>query len=168
MDGKSQQGMTLIELVIVIVILSILVAVASIRLSNPAAITLTYQAELFAGHIRYLQSLALNWGCELNLNITSTTTYTVTSRQSYAGKACHTAAATINNPSTQQPFSVSLSDSVQFSATSSLGFDSLGRPIDTTTGVLLSSNTQFNMTAGGIIWRVTVSPVSGFVSLVKL
>ena len=167
-ERKTQKGMTLIELVIVIVVLGIIVSVASVRLNNSAAITVAHQADFFASHVRHLQSLATNWGCELNLNIVSTTSYTVTSRQSLTGKVCNTASAIIKDPSTLSPFSITLTDSAQFSAIKSMGFDRLGRPVNPGTGALLSADTIFDMTAGGITWRVTVLPVSGSVRLIKL
>ena len=168
MERKTQQGMTLVELVIIIVVLSILVSIASVRLNNSAAMTTAHQADLFASQIRHLQSLATNWGCELNLNITTTINYTATSRVNYVGKVCNTAGAIIQDPSTSSPFSNTLTDSAQFTAIKSMGFDGLGRPINAATGVLLSADTIFDMTAGDITWRVTVLPISGFVSLVKL
>ena len=158
----------MLELVIVILVLGVLTSVASVKLNNSGVITAAHQADLFVSHIRHLQSLAINWECSLSLDINTTTNYRVTSTSSDAGKPCDTAGAVIIDPVTFQPFSRALEDSAQFSATTSVAFDSLGRPYNTGSGLLLSANTTIDMNAGGVTWRVTILPVSGHVSLARL
>lgn len=166
MEFRQQKGITLVELVIVIVVLAIVSVIASIRMSQTSSITTSYQADLFASHLRHQQSLAINWGCQLNMNVVSTG-YSVTSRLSYADKDCSVAGATIIDPATKELFSRLLTNQAQFSSAKSMGVDSLGRPIDAATGGLLTTDTVFTITSGGS-WQVTVSPISGFVDVVKL
>jgi len=162
-----QTGITLIELVIVIIVISILTAIATAKISS-SNITVGQQAEQFATDIRHVQSLAINWGCELTLTITATPSqYEVTSKQAYANKPCNVAAAIIKDPISQQNFTITLSNGVRFTADSTFYFDSFGRPINAA-GTIINVDTSFDLTSGGISYRVTIIRLSGYVTVVKV
>ena len=163
--NKNQLGITLIELVITIVVVSILAGIASTKINLPS-ITVNQQAEQFAADIRHAQSLAINWGCELTLTVTATQ-YQLTSKQSYAGKPCNVAAAVIKDPATTADFTHILGNDVQFSATGTLYFDGFGRPINAA-GTIINTDTVFDLTANGLTYRVTVIQLTGYVSVVKV
>ena len=164
---RKQIGITLIELVITIVVISIMAGIASTKI-NLSSITLGQQAEQFATDIRHAQSLAINWGCELTLTITAVPgQYQVSSKQAYAGKPCNVAAAVIKDPGTNQNFSVNLSNGVQFTANNTFHFDGFGRPINAA-GTIINADTSFDLTSGGVSYRATIIRLSGYVTVIKL
>lgn len=167
----KQSGFTLVELVVVIIVMSIVAGIAGTKLGSSAAATLGPQAEQFAANIRHAQSMAVNWGCDVKLSISSTTSYNLTSRIDYSGtdKAalCGDGATIVNDPATREAFNVLLSNDVQFTATGTIYFDSLGRPTDAA-GTPVTTTTSFTLSGGSKNWQVSVTPVTGFVTLVNI
>lgn len=165
----SQYGLTLIELVIVIVIISIVSGVAGSKLGSTSA-TVAVQAEQFAAHVRHAQNIALNWGCELTLAI-NTASYNLVSRIDYTGtdkaSRCGDGATILTDPASHTAFNFLLSNGIQFTATGAIYFDSLGRPTDAT-GTPVTTTTSFTLSGGSNNWQVSVTPVTGFVTLVSI
>lgn len=162
--------MTLIELAIVIIVIAIISGVAASKLSSTSSITAGHQAELVANHIRQVQSLAISWGCKMKFNI-SATSYNVTANADYSTSAksttCGNGASVIKNPADRSTFTITLENGVQFAATGSLYFDILGRPTDAA-GTPTSVTSSYTLSGDGVSYQISVSPVSGFVSLVRL
>lgn len=144
------RGLTLLELVIVLVILGALSALAVPRFS-PADNTVAAQADRLARDLRHAQALAMNQGRSLAFDITSTASYRVSSGSS-----------TITDPATRQPFQVTLENSVSVSG-SGTGFDSLGRPLAGSN--LLDAPRTYTLTGTSRAVTVTLSPVTGFVAV---
>ena len=72
--GANQRGVTLGELVIVLVIAGIVAAVAMSRTGNDSLL-LSTQAEQLAGDIRYVQALAMTQGQRYTITFPSTSSY---------------------------------------------------------------------------------------------
>ncbi|MDH3326512.1 MAG: prepilin-type N-terminal cleavage/methylation domain-containing protein [Gammaproteobacteria bacterium] len=158
--------MTLIELVIVIVVLGIIAGVATVKMNNSMSFSSGIQATKISQDIRHAQSLAINWGCELDFT-TTTTNYAFTNRTAMAGKICNTAGSAIKDPATGNNFSISLKDGVTFTAgIGTFYFDSLGRPNDNLG--LLTTPSSFTISGNNAIWTIVVSPITGFVTSTKL
>ena len=165
---KSQSGMTLIELVIVIIVLSILVATGSAQIGSTNEMMLSQQAKKFASQIRHAQFLATNWGCDIKLTMTASkyeATYQTTSTAE--GKADCISGNIVNDPASFDNLSITLENSASFTGGTIFYFDNFGRPKDSATDVLLG-NINIDMTTGTSTWRITINSLTGFVSSTAL
>lgn len=150
MHTSGERGFTLIELVMAIVIIGVLAAMATSRLSISGS-SVHAQAAQLARDIRHVQMLAMTGGATLTLQSLG---------NSY--RCIDSSAAVITDPATQQPFTLSLANGVGASA-GSISFDSLGRPVSG--GTLLATATTFTVSGGGQSATLSVSPVSGYVAV---
>jgi len=144
----------------VISILAILAAFAMPRFQASGANTVGYQADQLMSDIRYIQSLAMTWGENLRLDVSSGS-YQVTCVNSSGTAACATAGDVITDPLTNQAFSVTLDSGITLVGTDT-DFDKLGRP--NSSGTLLSGARTFTLSGGGSNRTVSTAPVTGFVS----
>ena len=151
MQTRTHSGFTLIELVVVLAILGSLAAFALPRWT-PSATTVAAQADRLARDLRHAQAMAMSQARRLTLDIQSAASYRV----------IDDASLTVTDPATQQPFTVSLDNNVTVSGTDT-GFDSLGRPV--AAGNLLASARVFTVSGSSTTATVTVSAVTGFVSV---
>ena len=159
--------MTLVELVITMVVISIIGGIAFSKISSPAALTIGQQADLFSNQIRHAQSLAQTWGCQLTL-IVSTTGYEVRNKNIVTGKTkCSSANTIIKDPSTNQNFTTTLKHGVLFSAPAigTFDFDIKGIPTDNATGIMLANPVTYTMNASGKTYTISISNITGFVSV---
>jgi len=144
-----QQGFTLIELVIVLMLLGIMSAIALPRWA-PADTTVSAQANRLARDLRHVQSMAMQQGRTLTLDIQTAATY----------RAADSGSITVTDPATQQPFTIAMDNNVTVSGIDT-DFDSLGRPVASST--LLATPRIFTVTGNTTVATVTVSPVTGFI-----
>lgn len=151
MHALTQRGFTLIELVIVLVLLGAMAAIALPRWA-PADTTVAAQADRLGRDLRHAQIMAMQQGRTLTLDIQTASTYRVADSGS----------STVTDPATQQPFAISMENSVTVSGADT-EFDSLGRPVSG--GTLLTVQRAFTISGSTTVATVTVSPVTGFVSV---
>ena len=158
-------GFTLIELVMVFVAMSILGAVALTRYHEPAAITVSFEADHLARDIRHMQMLAITWGQTLRLTPAGAS-YSVSCVTASITPPCD--ASPVNDPAvsdeTGNPaFTRTLKSSVTV-AGAALDIDALGRPLSG--GALLNGDTTYTLSGGAETSTVTVARLTGFVSVV--
>ena len=166
MKTSKQTGMTLVELVIVLIVLGIFGSISASKISSSSSLTIGQQASQFANQIRHAQSLAQTWGCQLSVVVTNTTNYEVRNKTPVTGKTqCSATNTVVTDPATGQNFSHALEYGVQFSATGIFDFNLKGVPLDNATDLQLNSATTFTMTGGGSTYTISISDITGFVSI---
>lgn len=158
MDTTRQaKGFTLIELIMVMVVLSVLAALASMRMPGDG-INVGAQAEQLASDIRYTQSMAMSRGQRFRVNFTSST-YQITNDAGVAQV----------HPGTGQTAAVALGSAVLSGynpplTNSYLAFNSLGVPYTDTT-IALAALATLTLTSGGEAITVRVAPQTGRVQV---
>ena len=151
MQTRTHSGFTLIELVVVLAILGSLAAFALPRWA-PSDTTVAAQADRLASDLRHAQAMAMSQARTLTLDIQGASNYRVVDSTSM----------TVTDPATQQPFTVNMDNNVTVAGTDTT-FDSLGRPVSG--GSLLASARVFTLSGSSTTATVTVSAVTGFVSV---
>ena len=168
---KKQKGMTMIELVIVLIVIGIVSGVSAMKYGSSSSLTISQQTQMFANHIRQMQALSLNWGCNLKMLVTASG-YSVTANTDYSGtdKAtnCKDGVSLIKTPGRFEDFNFSLDHDVTFSGTGILYLDDTGQPSTATPTTAKTTNTDFQMTENGNNFRIRILPVSGFVEISKI
>lgn len=156
-------GLTLVELIIVMIIMSLLAASAVVAVSSKNQYAVNTQADQLRRNLSHIQLLATAWGVSLRLTVTSTS-YMVTCRSTQAGTPCTTLGATPIDPATGSSFSVTLTDGVTLSWTngSTVDFDSMGRPISGTALIISNPVRTYTLTGNGRSVTVTLRPLTGF------
>jgi MSHA pilin protein MshC len=155
-------GLTLIELVIVMVLVSALAAGAVVLYSSVTRHSVLVQADKLRRDLAHVQLLAISQSSRLRLAVAGGTSYGVT----YL--ACPTGSCTVNgavtDPATAQSFTVTASTNVTISpTTASIDFDSLGRPLSS--GTLMTASKNFVVTGSSRSATVTVAPLTGFATI---
>ncbi len=154
---RQAKGFTLIELVMVMVVLGVLAALASMRMPGDG-INVGAQAEQLASDIRYTQSLAMSRGQRFRVNV-SANSYQITDMSGVAQV----------HPGTGQTAAVTLGSMVLSGynpplTNSYLAFDSLGVPYTDPTTALAALVTM-TLTSGGEAITVRVAPQTGRVQV---
>jgi len=149
---RFSRGFTLIEVVLVLLIAGILGAYLVPRL-DIAGTSVTADATALGRDLRHAQALAMNEGRTLTFATVGSSGYRV----------ADSGGTTITDPDGHQPYQVALGNGVAVSG-GPVRFDSLGRPVDGT-GSLLGSPTVLSVSGNGHTDTVTVTPVTGFVSV---
>ena len=149
---KNNMGVTLIEMVLVVLLLGIMMAIATARWPSSADSTLGPQADLFAQYLRHVQTIAVQQG------------KTLTMSTSGAGYSVLESSVSINDPATNLTFSETLEKGVTLSVVS-IDFDEMGRPETSGTGTLISTAQDFVLTGSSNTITVSVTPITGFVTI---
>ena len=157
--NKGCSGFTLIEIVVVLIIVGVLSVNIVINWPADGDLKLPAQAEVFASQVRHAQSLAMYWGEPLQMSA-SGTNYSVSCVTATATPPCDS--SPVIDPATNQGFSATLETGLEFTGTSSVEFDTLGRPYNSST-VSASPAQTFTLNAGTPTWDVTVERLTGFV-----
>jgi MSHA pilin protein MshC len=133
----SQNGMTLIELVTVILVIGILSVVAAARFFNTTTFEASGYFQTSLAAVRYAQKLALASGCDIRVTIDATG---FTLNQWNNGTACTagvSALLPVTRPGGSDAFAESPPGGVTISSSLQINFDGIGRPHDAGSGTLL-------------------------------
>jgi len=156
--GKLQQsGFSLIELVIVMVVVGVLAGYAAMRNGSPSVFSLLSQANVMAKDIRHVQALAHTWDRPLRITVTAggNGTYSVSCVTS-GTNPCNS--SPVIDPSTGQSLSVSVQKGVVLAGTSTVDFDSSGKPSAAASYTLTSGSASKTVAIAALTGLVTVSP----------
>jgi len=157
---QFNQGYSLLEVVITIVVIGILSAVVVPSFKATSQHSVTTQADDLRRNLSHIQFMSISQGQRLRLSVNSSgSKYTV---ESCSDAACSSTTAVID-PVTKQNFSVNMTDGVKLTpVNSTLLFDSIGRPQDA--GGLISSipAKTYMLSVTGRSVTVTVQPITGF------
>ena len=164
------RGFTLLELIAVMMIIGILSAAFSTRWQSEAAYTIAAQADLLARHVRHTQLLAMSMNVPLpqsalRVSVTANSYSTLCPSSTGANTLCVNAADVVRDPAGNRLLSETLDYNVAL-AGSNLDFDAWGRPVSG--GSVLSAARTFTLTGGDKTFTVTVSPITGFVTVTSL
>lgn len=149
---RKVAGLTLLEVIFVIVVLGVLTKVAMMKLVTPATMTLHAQAQSVADVVRRAQSLAVVRGQRHSVAVATAGTNRSIAAACPASGGC----------STDTSFSVS--QDVAIAPVSTLYFNSLGQPVNSG-GTTLTTNSTFTVSYQGSSFNVTVAPLTGRVSV---
>jgi MSHA pilin protein MshC len=155
---RHAKGFTLIELIMVMVLLGVLAAIASMRMPGDG-INVSAQAEQLASDIRYTQSLAMSRGQRFRINFAAGS-YQITDISGTVAQV---------HPGTGQTAAVDLAPAVLSGynppfTNSYLAFDSLGVPYTDTT-IAQAVLATLTLTSGGEAITVRVAPQTGRVQV---
>jgi len=168
-ENCIEQGFTLIELVLVLTLIAVISTAVSVKFQSTATYTIGTQADWLQRNVSHAQSLALRWEQPLQITVTSTQ-YSITCGTPISGSPCVTLGDVVRDPNSRQLQTFVLQDSVTMTGSNFL-FDAMGRPCTTTcvspaTTNLITTNRVLTLTGGGKTYTLTVSPLTGFSSLV--
>jgi prepilin-type N-terminal cleavage/methylation domain-containing protein len=150
-----QRGFTMVELIMVLVIVGVLGSYAIVR-AETGYYTLTSQASTLARDVRHAQALSHTWGRSLRVSISSGAngTYSVSCVTSSSTYPCNS--SPVIDPATGLAFSGALQQNAVLGGTSTLDFDSAGKP---------SGAAAYTVTYGSATKTVSVLAVTGNVSI---
>lgn len=159
---QNSRGFTLIELIVVLVVLAVLGSLATVKLGSVSQTGLVYEADRLHAHIKHVQNLALALNEPLQIVIDSAQQWHVSCVTPAASAPCDQ--DPIRDPALLQPYRISLPVGLSLGG-SNLAFDSWGRPIDSTSGLLLSTDTVMSISQSGISATLSIEPLAGFVTV---
>ncbi len=165
---REEQGWTLIELVVVILILAILGSFVTLSLQGYGSVKLNNAVDKVVGDLRYAQQLAISTQSRHGLTVNSTSQYTIHRNG--------TPDAAIQNPVNLGTNFVVNFDTYQqgqlagvvFTAAapfcggagSVMEFNSIGAPTDTN-GTLLACTSTITLSYSGSTRQITIAPNTG-------
>lgn len=169
-SGQTRQrGASLLELVMVLTMAGVISAYALPKvLPEAGKSTAGYQASRLADNLRHTRMLAMGWGKALTF-ISASNSYRVTctnaadcNSMSAAAINCPNPTTVVSSPGQSGPFCIALEGGVTLSAPAALEFDTLGRPVT-------SSSTDYRLYVGPTLMAtVSVAAATGNVSTIVL
>ncbi len=161
----KSQGMTLVELIVVLLIVSVLGVSLALRTTSKSNIAALSQADLLRNGFVHAQYLALNKNTPLSVAATATGFSVCLSTVS----PCNSGTA-ITDPGTGSKFSETFTDGVTMTTTGATGtangalvtIDSVGRPSNGTSLISTNPVAVYTLNGAGRIASVTVRPITGF------
>jgi MSHA pilin protein MshC len=155
----SQNGMTLIELVTVILVIGILSVIAVPRFFSSTAFDASGFFQISLANVRYAQKLALTSGCDIRVSIDATG---VQLNQWNDGTACTagvSAPMIVTRPGSSDAIAETPPDGVTITGSVLIYFDAIGRPHDAGSGILLT--VPSNVVIGGR--TLTIENETGYI-----
>jgi MSHA pilin protein MshC len=154
---SSQSGFTLIEIVSVLVLLSILTAVAVARVSSMRAAEAVAAADVLKAHLRHAQASAMN----------STVSYGIQTHSSGTSYFMFENGDTVNGQVRlpgEDSNTVPVRSGASVTPSFTISFDTFGRPCTDTGGSTLQSGTRtLAVTREGSVQTITITPNTGFI-----
>jgi prepilin-type N-terminal cleavage/methylation domain-containing protein len=165
---RSAKGMTFVELIIVIVVVSILGAVVVVSLSSKSTYAVATQADQMRRDISHLQILATSWRVPLRLTTAYDSGvaqyyYKVTCQAAQSGTPCANATPGTTvpvDPATGLTFQIYLTDGVSLTQPTTLDFDSVGRPSSGSN--LVTTDQDYQLSLSGTTVHVYVRAITGY------
>ncbi len=165
---REEQGWTLIELVLVIVVLAILGIAVSISLQGYGTIKLNNVVDKVVGDLRYAQQLAISTQSRHGLTVNSTSQYTIhrngTPDTAIQDPVNLGSSFVVNFDTYQQGqlAGVVFTSATPFcgGANSVMEFNSIGAPTDTN-GTLLACTSTITLSYSGSTKQITIAPSTG-------
>jgi prepilin-type N-terminal cleavage/methylation domain-containing protein len=156
---RRSGGFTMVELVIVVVIIAIAALAAVPMMSSAASLQIRSAANMIAADLEYAKSMAISRGETYSVEFdTNTDSYRI---KDQAGVVQHPVKKgflyEINFQTDSRLSKVDITN-VNF-MDSKVTFDCLGSPVNLTVEGIIT------LQAGGITKRITVEPVTGFISI---
>ncbi len=166
-DGQKrmqvQRGFTLVELIVVLIMVGVLAVVAIPRFTGVASFNAMGFTDRVMASLRYAQkqAIAKRRNVCVNVNAAGTTVTFTYANAAGSAAACGTA---LTGPAGENPYVVTpeRAGAVVTPAPLNFGFDALGRPINTATGVPLAAVQTITVT-GDIARVFSVEPETGYV-----
>jgi len=150
MDNIKNQGFTIIEMVMVIVILGILASYVSIKSPSPISFDLNGATNQLLNNIRLTKSLSMSLNEQYRIALDSTNNrYQL---QDSSG-------APFPHPATNLDFT-DLPTDVSLAGSSTIIFNALGQPL--ISGSLITSPVTITLNAGGTSQSIIIEPQTGF------
>jgi len=153
--STTENGFTVAELVVILVLVAILAFTVIPRYQDKGAINVSALAEQLASDIRYTQSLAMTSGQRNRINL-AVASYQITT----------SAGVPVAHPATGSSAAISLSN-ISLSGynppltNSYIAFDGKGIPYTDVAGTALSANATITLNSAGSTRQVVVSPQTG-------
>jgi len=154
---RQSRGFTLVELVTVMVILGVIAAIASPRFFNTSSFESAGFAAEVRADLRHAQATAMASGCDIRVALSSAS-FVLQRWSGGAGCNDHSGSLATVVRAGGGSYSASVPSGLTV-GTAALYFDSLGRPRDATSGVLLGSAVSFTVGTE----TITVNAETGFV-----
>jgi type II secretory pathway pseudopilin PulG len=153
--STTENGFTLVELVVILMLVAFLAFAAIPRYQDRGAINVSALAEQLASDIRYTQSLAMTSGQRNRINLAAASYQITTS-----------AGVPLVHPATGSSAAISLNN-VSLSGynppltNNYVAFDAKGVPYTDVAGTVLSANATITLNSAGSTRQVIVSPQTG-------
>jgi prepilin-type N-terminal cleavage/methylation domain-containing protein len=155
-------GLTLVELIIVMIVIGILAAVSVTSIAAKNTYSVNTQADQMRRDLSHIQLLASSWGVALRF-AASSTGYAVTCRSTNTGTPCTTLGGQPIDPATGNSFGVTFTDGVTMTFTcNTVDFDSMGRPISGTALITTNPACTYILSRNGRSVSVFLRPLGGF------
>lgn len=153
--STTENGFTLVELVVILVLVAFLAFAAIPRHQDRGAINVSALAEQLASDIRYTQSLAMTSGQRNRINLAAASYQITTS-----------AGVPVVHPATGSSAAISLSNASLSGynpplTNSYIAFDGKGIPYTDVVGASLGANATITLNSAGSTRQIVISPQTG-------
>lgn len=165
--GHNNSGMSLIEIIVVMMILAMVAMLAVPMISSAGSVQIRSAANLISADLEYAKNMSISTGQN----------YSIVFETNHSYKVCDQSGATIENPVSKKNYVVDFSadsrlDEVTItsavfdpSSSQTITFDYLGSPYSGSGTSNPLNSGQITLQADSIVMRVNVEAVTGFISI---